>query len=277
LRVGTADLHIHSACSDGQRTPSEIARLARDAGLAWFSLTDHDTMAGNAEADAAAREVGIGFVPGLELSTLAGDQDLHILAYWPEAEDLPLRLLLERIAAGRIARANEIVQKLRAMGIGIEPGQIHGLDPRTGAVGRPHIARVLLAGGWVGSFGEAFARYIGNGAPAFVPKERIDPRLAIGVLRGARGVVVLAHPGAYRLDGLLDELIDAGLQGLEAYYPKCPASERAELVRLAAEKGLAISGGSDYHGDAISDGEIGGVRVDARLLDELAARKEQMQ
>jgi 3',5'-nucleoside bisphosphate phosphatase len=249
--------------------------MAARAGLSWVGVTDHDTVSGLQEAQEAADRIGIGLVPGVELSVPWEDQDLHLLAYWVDPGNEGLIELLREVEAGRIERARKILRKLHGLGVNLPREAV--LDDATGsrAVGRPHIARALLAGGWVGSFGEAFARYLGSDAPAHVAKEPLDLTRAFGVLRAAGGVPVLAHPGAYRLNGAMTTLVDHGLQGLETEYPKRSADEAFAFRRLADRLGLAATGGSDFHGSGISDVTIGAVRIAARVVDQLAARKEE--
>ncbi len=237
-------------------------------------MTDHDTVSGLQEAQEAADRVGIGLVPGIELSVPWKEQDLHLLAYWIDPTNADLLDLLGELEGGRDERAKGILTKLHALGVNLPYEQVLEGTGCTHALGRPHIARALLLGGWVGSFGEAFARYLGSDAPAYVPKGPLDLARAFGVLRGAGGVPVLAHPGAYRLNGGMKLLVDHGLEGLETAYPKCSPEEGAGLRRLAERLGLAMTGGSDFHGVGISDVTIGAVRIDAGAIDLLAARKE---
>jgi 3',5'-nucleoside bisphosphate phosphatase len=249
--------------------------MAARVGLGWVSVTDHDTVAGIAEAQEQAARLGIGFVPGLELSVPWRDQDLHLLAYWIDPLDRTLLDLLGELEQARLERGRKILRKLHGLGVVLRFEEVLCGTGCSRALGRPHIARTLVAGGWAGSFPEAFARYLGADAPAFVAKEPVDLDRAFGVLRGAGGVLVLAHPGAYRLNGALKTLVDHGLQGLETEYPRRSSDEAAGWRRIAERHGLAMTGGSDFHGAGVSDVVIGAVRVDARVIDDLAARKEE--
>ncbi len=275
LRTGTADLHVHTNRSDGLHGPAEMVEMAVRAGLSWVGITDHDTVSGVQEAQEAADRVGIGLVPGIELSVPWRDQDLHLLAYWVDPGNSGLIDLLREIEAARIERARKILRKLHGLGVDMAFETVLNDTSGSRALGRPHIARALLSGGWVGSFGEAFARYLGSDAPAHVAKEPLDLARAFGVLRAAGGVPVLAHPGAYRLNGAMTTLVDHGLEGLETEYPRRSAEEGASFRRLAERLGLTATGGSDFHGAGISDVTIGAVRIDARAVDQLAARKEE--
>lgn len=273
MREATADLHVHTRCSDGLCSPTEVVELAMQAGLSWISVTDHDTTIGLEEARAAALRLGIGFIPGVELSVEFGGQDFHILGYWIDSTDPELAALLDEVVAARKERAKRIINRLHALGVNLAFDQIEPHRWCPGYVGRPHVAMALISGGWVSTFPEAFARYLGKDAPAYVGKAPIEPARAIGTLRGAGGVAVLAHPGAYRLNGALDRFIEAGLQGIEVAHPKHTPEMAAGFRRLAERRGLVMTGGSDFHGRGMSEVPIGGTRVDAGLLDSLAARK----
>lgn len=274
LRTGTADLHAHTNRSDGIHNPAEVVEMAARAGLSWIGITDHDTVAGLQEAQESADRAGIGLVPGIELSVPWRDQDLHILGYWIDPEDAGLNSLLLEIETARKVRVGNILRRLHGLGVNLPLESVLSQTSGSRALGRPHVARALLSGGWVGSFGEAFARYLGADAPAFVAKEPLDLTRAFGVLRAAGGVPVLAHPGAYRLNGAMTTLVELGLEGLETDYPKRSPDEGAGFRRLADRHGLAATGGSDFHGAGVSDVTIGAVRIDARAVDQLAARKE---
>lgn len=248
--------------------------MAARAGLQWVAVTDHDTASGLGEAQEAAERIGIGLVPGLELSVPWKEQDIHLLAYWIDPSNAALTGLLREQEESRADRARRILGRLHDRGVELPYEEVLASGDSSRAIGRPHIARALMSGGWVCSFGEAFARYLGADAPAYVAKDPLDLARAFAVLRDAGGVPVLAHPGAYALNGLLEILCDHGLQGLETDYPRRSPQEGIELRRLAERYGLTATGGSDFHGAGVSDIAIGSVRVDARTVDDLAARKE---
>jgi hypothetical protein len=269
----TADLHVHTRCSDGLCSPSEVVELAAQAGLSWVAITDHDTTNGLKEAGEAAERIGIGLVPGVELSVEHSGQDFHLLGYWVNTDYPELVDLLAEVVAARQERAHRIVNRLHALGVKITFEEIEPHRWCPGYVGRPHVAQALMAGGWVSTFPEAFARYLGKDAPAYVGKAPIEPARALGALRRAGGVSVLAHPGAYRLNGAIELFVRHGLQGIEVEHPKHTPDMVAGYRRLAQRLDLAMTGGSDFHGRGISEISIGGTRVDARLLEPLAARK----
>lgn len=277
MQIRYVDLHLHSIYSDGLHTPAEVVELAVRAGLAGLALTDHDTVDGLSEAGEAASRLGIQFVPGLELSVSYDGQDFHVLAYWIDPDNPGLKTLLSEISVARVRRTRGILNKLHAQGIFLTMEEVSA-ETRGGSVlGRPHVALALMKKGLVPGFAEAFARFLGSGAPAYVGKETAAPARALAVIRDAGGVSVLAHPGAYRMNGAFKIFVKEGLQGLETEYPGCHPDEARFFRRIADRYGLATSGGSDFHGSGISSVPIGGVRVDAGLLVHLAARKEHRQ
>jgi predicted metal-dependent phosphoesterase TrpH len=275
LRHGYADLHTHTHFSDGLHSPREVIEFAARAELSWVAVTDHDSVEGLEEARGEAGRAGVGLVPGVELSVEFQGQDFHILGYWIDAADADLAALLSEVSNARIQRARRIVSRLHSVGVNLPFERVRAQARSRRYLGRPHVAHALISGGWVRTFREAFARYLGKDAPAYVPKDPLEPARALGILRKAGGVPVLAHPGAYRLDAVWDIFLREGLQGLETEHPKHSAEQAAGFRRLAGRHGLTMTGGSDFHGDGISDAAVGDTRVDASVLDQLAARKEQ--
>jgi len=274
LRQGSADLHVHTSFSDGLHRPADVVEMAKSAGLTWIGITDHDAVGGIGEALEAAERLGVGCVPGVELSVDYRGQDFHILGYWIDPENGALRELLGEILESRSRRADRIISRLHAMGVRITLEEIRKQMTGPRYIGRPHIAQALMARGDVQTFPEAFVRYIGRDAPAYVPKEPLEPSEALAVIRGAGGVPVMAHPGAYRMDGAFRVFLSEGLAGLETDHPKHSVEQQASFRRLAQQHDLVMTGGSDFHGRGVSDAVVGGVTVDARVLDELAARKD---
>lgn len=250
--------------------------MASRTGLSWVAITDHDTVDGIPEGRAAAEESGIGFIAGVEVSVCHNGQDFHILGYWVDPEDASLRALLREMEASRRERILAMLNRLHGLGFPLTMEDVEAVAGRSRVLGRPHVAVALVRLGMASTVREAFARLLGTQAPAYVEKRTLGPIEALETIRQAGGVPVLAHPGAYRLDGVLGLMIGAGLQGLESDYPKHAPEERAYFRRLAGRHGLATTGGSDFHGGTATDVQVGGVRVDARWLDHLAARKETM-
>jgi 3',5'-nucleoside bisphosphate phosphatase len=247
------DLHIHSVYSDGSDTPAELVGLAVRKRLSAISITDHDTMAGTPEAIEAGNESGLEVIPGLEISGVHGQTYVHILGYGMEMDAPGLVTGLARLQMARDERNLKIVQKIVDLGFPISIEEVHKIS-RIGQTGRPHIAKVLLAHGVVKSIPEAFERFLKKGAPAYVSRFVYDSIEAIGMIKQAGGIAVLAHPyqidpTLHHLPGLLAELAGIGLDGIELYYPTQSSGIRKKIKRIAERYQLLYTGGSDYHGD----------------------------
>ena len=246
------DLHSHSTASDGTDPPAEVMRRARAAGLDVIALTDHDTLAGYDEARRALPP-GLTLVPGIELSCRLGGHSVHLLAYHVDPAQAELAEELHAMTTDRLRRAREMVGKLRELGVDITWEQVAAIAGGA-VVGRPHLARAMVAAGAIASPEQAFtADWIGAGGRAYVGRYGLDPERAIRLVSSAGGVSVLAHPGSPQRGWLIgDEAVErlarAGLGGLEVAHPDHDEAERRRLARLAGAMGLAVSGGSDDHG-----------------------------
>lgn len=252
------DLHTHTVFSDGTTTPEENARLAAAAGLAGIALTDHDTLDGWERMAAACAKARIGFVPGLEFSTELepGGRSVHILGYWPDPDDRPLREECDRLRTERERRARAMVDRLAALGVAVawaRVAEIAGGAP----VGRPHIAAAMVEAGAVPDLEAAFDEFLADGGPAWVPKHALAPEAGVALIRQAGGVAVLAHPGSTfplethrrEVDAVLDLLQEAGLAGLEIDHPGHDEGVVAAWREIALERELLSTGSSDFHGD----------------------------
>lgn len=241
------DLHVHSTASDGTLTPVEIIAEACALGLSAVALTDHDTLAGLAEAQEAARGKII-FVPGLEISTHQANKELHILAYYPDPANEVLRATLQRLQQARLQRLRETVLRLREIGIQISHEDVAAEVGESHSPGRPHVAAALVRLGVVLDATEAFARYLRRGRPAYVDRFRIAPGEAVQLIRQAGGLPVVAHPGLMHRDSLITPLVKTGLGGVEAYHVKHTPADTTRYRALAQRLGLLVTGGSDSHG-----------------------------
>ena len=247
------DLHSHSTASDGTDPPAEVMRRARAAGLDVIALTDHDTLAGQDEAR-RARPDGLSLVTGMELSARLDGHSVHLLSYLPGGASPELAAECQSIRDDRVRRGQAMVERLRELGVDVTWEQVAALAAG-GSVGRPHIARAMVAAGAIAAPREAFGPdWIGPGGQAYVSRYALDPARAIALVRASGGTVVLAHPGAisrgWRIpDEAVATLAGAGLAGLEVDHPDHDEAERARLRALAAGLGLVTTGGSDDHGD----------------------------
>ncbi len=271
------DLHIHSTASDGSCSPSELVRTAKKQGLKALALTDHDTLSGLEEAEENAKEVQIEFIRGCELSAKFLDTDVHILGlYIPKDKGLirelsqELDIFIER----RNARNKKIAEKLQEHGIDVTLNEVER-EAGGNVIARPHFAAVLMQKGIVSSAKEAFDKYLGKGCIAYQPRESITPLHAVELLRNAKSVPVLAHPRLIKCSEaecreLIEELIPAGLKGIEAYHSAHSFEDEHKYLQLAQTYSLCVSGGSDFHGKSKPDIKIGtgkgSLRVPACIL-----------
>jgi predicted metal-dependent phosphoesterase TrpH len=258
------DLHMHSTASDGSRAPADVVRAAARAKLSAIALTDHDTVTGIGEATSAGEELGVRVVPGVELSAVEGETETHLLG-------LHLRdtTVIERALAGlremRERRARRIVEKLEGIGVHITMDSVLA-QAADGAVGRPHVARALIAEGWAVDSRDAFDRYLAAGRPAYVPKDQLGMHDAIAMIHDAGGLAVLAHPAASGTRERLTTLRAQGLDGVEVRHPSHSAGDISRLAALARELDLVPSGGSDWHGATDGPRTIGMMHVPAEWL-----------
>jgi hypothetical protein len=251
------DLHVHSSASDGTDAPAEVTRRAAVAGLDVVALTDHDTQAGVAEARAALPP-GVTLVPGMELSCQLDGRSVHLLCYLFDPDDPALRAETAQVRDDRVYRARAMTERLRELGADVSWEQVTAIAGDA-VVGRPHLARALAASGVIADPADAFtAEWIGDGGRAFVDRYAPGLARAVGLVRAAGGVPVLAHPRSpgYEVpDAVIAELAGAGLAGIEVFHPDHDAAQRDSLTALARSLGLISTGGSDDHGTFIPSGQ----------------------
>jgi predicted metal-dependent phosphoesterase TrpH len=258
------DLHMHSTASDGSRAPADVVRAAKKASLAAIALTDHDSVAGLAEAQAAGAELGVRIVNGVELSAVEGETETHLLGLHLSDTAVLARGLAE-LREMRDRRARQIVDRLNALGVSIAFEDVLA-QAGPGVVGRPHVARAMISSGWAVDARDAFDRYLGAGRPAFVAKEQLSMSDAIAMIHAAGGLAVLAHPGSGGTRARVEALRALGLDGIEVKHPSHSSSETARLRGLCEQLGLVASGGSDWHGAAEGARTIGMMQVPAEWL-----------
>ena len=256
------DLHTHSRVSDGTDAPGELVRLAAAAGLDVVALTDHDTAAGWDAAEAAARDVGIVLVRGMEISTRHARRSAHLLAYLPDPTHPELVAELDAVLDGRAGRMPEIVARLAEQGLAITAADVEEVSGDSAAAGRPHVADALVRRGVVASRDEAFDRWLDPGRPGHVPRYAPETADAVAVVARAGGVSVLAHPwgrhGRRSMDvDALADLRERGLTGIEVDHQDHDPAARASLRAIADDLGLVATGSSDYHGTGKVDHELG--------------------
>ena len=296
------DLHCHSTASDGTLAPADVVRLAKRRDLSALALTDHDTVNGVAEAATAAAELGIDFLPGIEISAeYPPPGTMHLLGYGIDPASPVLRSLTETLLGGRDDRNPKIIAKLQSLNVAITMEEVEAEakvekpDPaKAGAaggagggpakkkpIGRPHIAAVLLRKRYVSSVKQAFDKYLAPGGLAYFDKERLAPRVALQMIRDSGGVAVLAHPVQLRytndgqLDTVVKDLVDHGLGGIETIHSDHDDARVEKYAAIARRYGLVTTGGSDFHGTNKKDIDLGtakGHRIPRAFFDRLKER-----
>ena len=277
---GVVDLHVHSNVSDGSDSPGSLAEMAAQAGLSAFALTDHDRQDGVAAATQKAAEAGVEVVPAVEISC-EHTGTMHMLVYFLEPGEGPLQDELARLQRARDSRNERLVARLGELGLPVSMEELLQEAGGTGA-GRPHVAAILVRKGYASSVQDAFDKYLAKGRPAYIDKERLEPMKAISLAVQSGALPVLAHPLSLGLtpsatEAAVEELAAGGLVGLEAIYGRYDQAERASLAVIAAHAGLAVTGGSDYHGTYKPDLSLGTGRGDLHVPDgALAALRDRL-
>jgi hypothetical protein len=246
------DLHMHTTCSDGTYSPSELVYKAKEAGLDIISITDHDSVNGIKEAIVVGKEIGVEIIPGLEISTDLDDKEVHLLAYFIDIENEELQKYLSFFREERFHRAKRIVQKLRNLGLSITIDDVVD-HAQNSAIGRPHIAYALVNLGLINNYYEAFEKYIGDYGPAFERKIHVSPQSATKLISDSGGLSFVAHPG-YMKETILIDLIKAGIDGIEVLHPSHSDSQINFYRGIVNQYCLLESGGSDFHGGKKDDG-----------------------
>ena len=259
------DLHSHSTASDGTVAPDGVIESAERCGLTALALTDHDTIDGVPAARAAGVRLGVRVIAGVELSAFHEEHEVHLLAlHLTHLEGLQRRL--SELRTMRYTRAQKIVEKLNALGIPLTLDEVL-LQSNGGAIGRPHVARALIARGVVQDFRDAFTRYLGSAGTAFVPKEHFSIEDAIGIVHEAGALAIWAHPGDGGRRERLEPLVAAGLDGLEIRHPSHSGEDVKRLQALADFFNLVPSGGSDWHGAKDGARRLGIMNVPVEWLE----------
>jgi predicted metal-dependent phosphoesterase TrpH len=248
----------------------DLVARAASLGIEVLGITDHDTTESVPPALAEGRQQGVVVVPGVEISAVSGREEIHLLGYFVDPENEELQTLLALAREARRERAQKMLVRLAELGLPIEWDRLVEVSGGSGSIGRPHVATTLLEAGHVNSYDEAFDLWIGRGGPAYVERYKLFPEEAVRLLKRSGGLPVLAHPYVYSRNGQrrlgldlehwLPRLLDAGLEGIEVYYPNYPREARQRLLELVVKHGLLITGGSDFHGGMLGNG-LGSVAV----------------
>ena len=248
--MDTIDLHTHSTFSDGTFTPLQLVKYAEEKGLKAFALTDHDTTEGVKEAKSI--ETNVEVISGVEISTRYDKKEIHIVGLYVNENDADLNKQLKYYREKRVTRNFEILEKLNSLGVDITIDDVK--ESCTGdVISRAHIAKALVSKGFVGSYTEAFDRYLGDNKCAYVPRETLNYEESMELIIKAGGVPVLAHPLLYKmsdtnLENMMVKLRQKGLKAVEVYYSTHSNSDTQHVMAMANRVGLIYSGGSDFHG-----------------------------
>ena len=267
-----ADLHLHTRYSDGTFTPHELVQHAARLGFAAIAVTDHDTLDGIPEALTAGQELGVEVIPGVEITSRVGTQELHMLAYlfgdsW---RDAGLRKVLDHATLVRRQRVEQFVSKLNELGVALTLDDVYACS-ECGTVGRPHVARALQIHGYVSSVDEAFTRFLKRGKPAFVERYRMEAAEAIGHIKRAGGLAVVAHPGLNNLDERLRDMVDQGMNGIEVWHSRHSPAQIKHYLTIAESLGACATGGSDCHGASRDGMQLGKIKLPYERVDALKA------
>jgi len=266
------DLHTHSAASDGSLAPAALVALAVERGLSALALTDHDTMAGIPDAEAASTGTSLRFIRGVEIEIAFEPGEFHLLGLRLERTGGELGAAVEGLGRAREERNERILERMRDAGIEATMEELRRIAGE-GAIGRPHIARLLVERRAVRTRQEAFDRFIGKGRPWYEPKGTLELVDAIRLIKEAGGLVIAAHPLSLfvswsRLSGIMDEWKELGIDGVEAYHPAAKIGHCRRLERMARERGFRVTAGSDFHGDLRPERKLGKTAGNQTIGDE---------
>lgn len=276
------DLHVHSSASDGSLTPEEVVTLAKNAGLRYFALTDHDTVDGVERAIQCADKLEeIDVIPGIELSCYYQNREIHIVGLFVDYKNQIFLDELQKLQRVREGRNEKMIQNFIDADIPLTLEELQHGSPNS-VITRAHFARVLVEKGICKNKTDVFDKYLGVGCPFYLPKPQVTPEHVLNLIKTAGGVAILAHPYSYKfskteVETLLDDLIPLGLSGMECYYSTYDIGQMQELRNIAMSKKLLVSGGSDFHGVIKPDISIGtgrgNLRIPEKLLDAINKKR----
>ena len=269
------DLHLHTTASDGRCSPLELVEHAAAAGIAVMAATDHDTTGSVDEVRVRAAERGIEAIPGIEITAVEDGSDVHVLGYFLQTTDASFREFLAGQRRTRVDRVRAIAGRLAELGMPVDLSEALAAvgQQSSRAIGRPQVARAMVAAGHVADTREAFDKWLGPNLPAFVPRSGPSPEAVIETIHRAGGLASLAHPGRTQIDARIPALRNAGLDALEAYHSDHDAAAADRYHRMADDLGLLITGGSDYHGDPAHGVSIGSATLPSECWQRLHAAR----
>jgi len=273
--MAEVDLHIHTVYSDGTYTPRQVVELAKKLNLVGISITDHDSVKGVDEALEAGRIMGVEVVPGVEISSEVGEDEIHILGYYLDWKRKDFLSRLDFFQQVRSERNDRLLRRLKQLGMEIKFEEVAELAPK-GVISRLHIARCMVKRGYVTSIDEAFEEWLNPGKPAYVERMKVSPFEVIDLILNTDGIPVFAHPFLSKRDDLIPEMVDTGLMGIEVYHSAHNQAATEHYMKIAKKYGLLITGGSDCHGKAKGEVLMGKVHVPDSVLRELKKAHNKM-
>lgn len=243
----TADLHIHTTASDGRLTPWEVVTRALEKGLQFIAITDHDTIDGFISLQHLPTPTPLTIIPGIEFSTDLPHNEVHILGYFIDTTNETLKKQLAIIINDRITRVQRMVERLHELGYPVSLARVNEIAGEAKAIGRPHVAKALVEAGYFTNIQDAFNGLLEKNGPAYIPHYKLSPGQVIELIHLAGGLAVLAHPGLVGSDGIVQEMIELGIDGVEAYHPSHNEEQTKTYLAYAEAHHIVVTGGSDFH------------------------------
>ena len=269
---GGVDLHTHTTASDGTYAPRDLVIEAASRGVRVLAITDHDSTEGLPEAfEEAERRRPLELLPGIEINCDVEGAEIHVLGYLMEWQAPWFQEFCREQRRERRERVHLMAERMAALGMPFDADEVFALV-KEGSAGRPHVAQVMVARGYVKTVREAFDKYLAAGRPGHVPRKKLTPEDAVRLIRRAAGVPVFAHPGLADRDQLIPGLIAAGLMGIECYYTEHSAQQRATYLQICKDQDLVATGGSDFHGPQVRAATLGSPSVPMAAVDALRAK-----
>ena len=265
------DLHLHSTYSDGTLSVKEIVEYASTKKLTAISLTDHDCIIGYHEIKEVAEKIGLEIIPGVEISSMYENTDVHVLGYYFDPENKDLRQKMDEIRLIRMDRARRIVDRLNSKNILLRFDRVLQFA-RGFSIGRPHIAAALMAEEYASTYSEAFDKYLGNETEFYIPIQKLSPKEAINLIKSAGGLAVLAHPYVFDDETMAERLLGEGFDGIEVFYPKQSINTVRHFRQMCQKYNLLETGGSDCHGSYYGDVNIGAAHVPYSVIDQMTLK-----
>lgn len=248
LKIKKSDLHIHTTFSDGSLTPYEVVKWASQKNIYAIAISDHDTIEGIECAINSSKLYDIIIIPGIELSCIFEDEEIHLLGYYFDLLNADLIETLKILKLSRETRGEKIIKKLNKLGFSLTIQEVYNIVGK-GVIGRPHIAKAMVDKNYVSSVQEAFDKYLNRYRPAYVDRYRLSLREGINIIHRAGGVAVIAHPGLIRNENIFNETLKMEIDGIEAIHSKHSPQDILRYRQVANENRLIITGGSDFHGE----------------------------